>query len=127
MSTTSTTKSHPLSSPIQLRLSPVMTLALRQAAEGRGCNVTEEIRHRLEQFDRVDVQIQGLRGELALHGVGGPRTEDRILDALQRVLGMQAEMLGAMRRYRPSDTEKARADVERLRLPVLGRRNEDEG
>lgn len=121
----STTKSGSLSDPIQLRLSPVMVLSLRTAANAYGRSLTDEIRYRLERDDRVDLQIQGLRAELALHQAAAPRHDDRVLDGLLRLLGMVAEVLSFLRRSRPVDIEAAQREVERHKLPVWGRRGED--
>jgi hypothetical protein len=125
MSTNCTTKSSSLSNPVQLRLSPVILLGLQAAARARGRSLTDEIRHRLETYERVDLQIQGLRAEIALHGAPGPRADERVLDALLRLQGMIAEVLGFLRRRWSVDVEAAQRDVERHRLPVWGRPNED--
>lgn len=120
-----TTRSAPLADPIQLRLSVPMLLSLQASAKAYGRSVPDEIRYRLERDDRVDLQIQGLRAEIALHGARGPRPDDQVLDALLRLQGMIAEVLGFMRRGRPVDTEAAQRDVERHKLPVWDRRKED--
>lgn len=125
MSTNSTTKGLRLNHPIQLRLSPDLMVTLHLAARANGRHVTDEIRHRLKAYERVDLQIQGLRAELALQGASGPRPDDRVLDGLLRLQGMTAEVLGFIRRSRPVDTEAAQRDVERHKLPVWGRRKED--
>ncbi|MEW5683799.1 MAG: hypothetical protein AB1942_02660 [Pseudomonadota bacterium] len=114
-----------LADPIQVRLERELLTDIRAAARAHGRNVADEIRHRLERDGRVDLQIQGLRAEIALHGSHGPRPDDPVLDALLRLQGMLAEVLGATRRSRPVDTEHARHDVERLKLPVWGRRKDD--
>ncbi|MEW5686195.1 MAG: hypothetical protein AB1942_14855 [Pseudomonadota bacterium] len=121
----STTKSGALSDPIQLRLSPVMVLSLRTAAQVHGRSLHDEIRDRLERVDKFDLQIQGLRAELALQGAEGPRPNDRILHYLLQLLGMVAEVLSFLRCSRPVDTEAAQREVERHKLPVWGRRKED--
>lgn len=121
----STTKSVPLSDPIQLRLSPVMVLSLRTAAQVHGRSLHDEIRDRLERVDKFDLQIQGLRAELALQGAEGSRPNDRILHYLLQLLGMVAEVLSFLRRSRPVDIEAAQREVERHKLPVWGRRGED--
>lgn len=78
MYTNSTTKSAPLSHPVQLRLSLPMLLSLQAAAKAYGRSLTDEIRDRLEHCERVDLQIQGLRSELAHKlPVWDRRKEDR--------------------------------------------------
>lgn len=121
----STTRSAPLADPIQLRLSVPMLLSLRAAADAHGRSVVDEIRLRLENYDRTDLQVQGLRSELAFLWANGPRPDDRTHDGLLRLQGMVAEVLGFMRRGRPVDTEAAQRDVERHKLPVWDRRKDD--
>ncbi len=109
----------PLAPPIQVRLERQLLSEIRISALAKGRSISDEVRHRLS-----DRPIQELRAELAVLGShrAGSGSDDLILDALQRLLGMNAEMLGAMRRHNAVNTENARADVERAGLPVWGRR-----
>lgn len=120
-----TTRSAPLADPIQLRLSVPMLLSLQASAKAQGRSVADEIRFRLENYDRTDLQVQGLRSELAFLWANGPQSDDRTHDGLHRLQGMVAEVLGFVRRGRPVDTEAAQRDVERHKLPVWGRQRED--
>ncbi|TAJ72811.1 MAG: Arc family DNA-binding protein [Phenylobacterium sp.] len=115
----------PLADPIQVRLERELLTEIRATAQANGRSVVDEIRHRLEHYNRADLQVQGLRSELALFWANGPRPDDRVLDGLLRLQGMVAEVLGFMRRGRPVDTEAAQRDVERHGLRVWGRAKED--
>lgn len=112
-----------LAAPIQVRLERVMLREIRAAAAAKGWSISDIVRDRLSQFDRVDRQLQGLRGDLALHGAhAGAGPDDAMLDAVHRLMGMNAEVLAFMRRAHPLNAEWARSEVERVGLPIWARR-----
>jgi len=113
-----------LTPPIQVRLEPHTHALLKAEAAALGISISELIRRRLETTQTMLEAFNGLRGDLALlnpdlaqqgrqragHGVLGPDWVD--------LEGLLVEVLYILRSTMLPQAAIAKAEVERIGLPV---------